>query len=120
MLLEKLPPPIIDGVTLLGIEIDFYCVIEDGSVDIGHLLLTSRDGKRECVLDTPVIRYNNENHHTKLEVDLEVMSNSFIASDFNNFTSDLWVENGFEVEPEHVTLFTRQMECTTAHDLDYE
>jgi hypothetical protein len=116
MLQRKIVPPTINGVTLLGIDIDFYCIIEP-NLNIGHLKLTN-DGK-ECLLDTPIIEYDDSNNHTTVRIQLELVSNDFNEEDFNGFEGSLWVEEGFEIEPESITVFTKSGGCTIANEITY-
>ncbi len=126
----------IEGIEFLGVEVVFDCIIPFGSINLGAVYLKCEN--RSFVLDTIRTRYNNDNNHTTLEIELEVgiggdtdfdsCESHFDLTQLDLFTKNtkgtLWCEgNESDVEPDSITLFYRsggENGCTTALELELE
>jgi hypothetical protein len=128
----------IKGVEILCVDIEFYCKIPDGSLNIG--LLTLENEGRTFVLDTVESRYHIRNNATSVEVKLAVDEDlvegckyDLTANDLhsNTLKASLWWEedvensNGGFVDPDSITLFVRFNNddgsgCTKAIDVNLD
>ena len=114
----------IKGVTVLGVELDFYCIVPKGSTHLG--LVTLECDGRSFVWDTVQTRTYEDFDHTRIEVDLDsdvVIEEDLapdckfdlMAVDFHdpNLKGRIWFEesvetsNGEWVEPDSQELAVR-------------
>jgi hypothetical protein len=135
----------IEGVEILGVELDFYCVIPHGCLNLGSVRL-EREG-RSFVYDTVQSEWYKEDNRTivrvTLQAGIEGSSNEDVDSEFDLTAEDLLAsnlvatifmeadeENDYDeeddelegvqlsyVDPDSKTLFVRIGEMTKAIDL---
>lgn len=132
----------IEGVEILGVELDFYCVIPHGCLNLGSVRL-QREG-RSFVYDTVQSEWYKEDNRTivrvTLQAGIEGSSNEDVDSEFDLTAEDLLASDlvatifmeadeeddeleGVQlsyVDPDSKTLFVRIGEMTKAIDLTNE
>lgn len=115
----------IDGVTILGLEIELYGEkTQENEIDLGALTL--RNEGREYILDAVKSYITTEGGFTTIEVELEKDEETFSDCKYDLQGSDL--ENGMDAEfyissdlnVEYITLFVKSGDCTKAIDVKQE
>ena len=117
----------IDGISILGLEIRFHCIVDSSLYDLGAVILQCED--RNYILDVVRSEINNEDNHTLIMCDVEVDEDTFkegsknfigdgkvlkydlVATDFMSpaLTGTIYIGNEYEVEPESQTLFVKHI-----------